>query len=193
MVNNEVINGIAAISAVSNAYQSLKRDVLDSVGFEQAACIFIENLCAENFSLCNASCLDNGSCGAGVTFGKIHIPLEVTDSMLSVLRKKLPQLIHGSTLSIDVKLDFTKAFSVLINVDRGEEAAASVCQQLLLAMINANKSLHFHCVDLVKGGNFFSSVHKLITLSPSKTGGKIYTKANELSELIKNLDKNVNR
>ena len=188
MINNEVINGIAAISAVSNAYQSIKKDVLDSVGMEQAACAFIENLCAENPSLCNAACLDNGSGGNGVLFGSVHIPLEATDAMLSVIREKIPQLIHGNALNLEAKVDFSKAFSILIHVDRGEAAAASFCQQLLLAKLGANKSLHFHCADLVMGGNFFSSVHKLLPLFPSKTGGKVYTKATEFSELIKDLE-----
>lgn len=188
MTNDEVINGIAAISAVSNAYQSLSRDVLDPDGFEQAACTFIENLCVENLALCGASCLDNGSDGKGATFGTLHIPLEETDAMWSVLRKMLPKLIHGNTLNVDAKIDFSKAFSIILNVDRGEESAASICQQLLISMLSANKSLHFHCADLVMGGNFFSAVHKIITLFPSKTGGKVYTKANELSELIKSLE-----
>lgn len=188
MVNNEVINGLAAITSVSNAYQLIKRDVLDSVGMEQAACAFVKNLCSQNTSLCNASSLNNGSDGAGITFGSIRIPLDTTDAMLSVLRQKIPQLIHGNTLSIDAKLDIAKAFSILINVDRGDEAAAAICQWLLLSMVSANKSLHFHCADLVMGGNFFSSVHKLITLFPSRTGGKVYTKANDFSELIKSLE-----
>lgn len=188
MVNNEVINGIAAITAVSNAYQSIKRDALDSVGLERAACAFIENLCAENGSLCNISFLNNGSEQASTTLGSIRIPLDATDAMLSFLQKKLPRLIHGNMLSIDAKLDFAKSFSILISVDREEETAAAICQKLLLSMIGANKSLHFHCADLVMGGNFFSSVHKLITLFPSRTGGKVYTKANEFSELIKSLE-----
>lgn len=188
MVNNEVINGLVAITSVSNAYQSIKKDVLDSAGMERAACVFVENLCAENASLCSASSLNNGSDKAGIAFGAIRIPLDATDAILSVLRQKIPQLIQGNTLSIDAKLDFAKAFSILISVDRGEEAAATICQKLLLSMIGANNSLHFHCADLVMGGNFFSSVHKLITLFPSRTGGKVYTKANEFSELIKSLE-----
>lgn len=187
-MNNEIINGIAAISAVNNAYQSIKKDVLDSDILEQAACAFVENLCNENLSLCNASCIDNGSDGDGIVLGSIHVPLETTDTILSVLQKKMPQLIRGHIIGIDAKLDFTKAFSILINVDHGEGTVASVCQKILLSMIGANTSLKFHCADLVMGGSFFSPVHKLITLFPSKTGGKVYTKSDELSELIKCLE-----
>lgn len=188
LVNNEVINGIAAITSVGKAYQSIKGDALDSAGLERAACAMLESLCAENIALCSAHSLNNGSDETDITFGTIRIPLDATDDMLSILRKKLPQLIHGSMLGIDAGLNFAKAFSMLIRVDRGEKTASAFCRNLLLSMISANRSLHFHCADFGMGGNFFSTVHKLITLFPATTGGRVYTKTNEFSDLIKSLE-----
>lgn len=188
MFNEEVINGIAAINSVNCAHQSLKSDALNSVLFERAACDFIERLCVENESLLKLSCLDNGSEGEGVTIGTISVSLDTTDAIMSVIQKNIPRLVRDNKISIDTKLDFTKPFSFVLNVDYMEEKAVSFCQDLLLTKINSNKSLHFHCVDLAMGGNFFSSVHKLITLFPTKTGGKVYREKNELSELIKKLE-----
>lgn len=188
MKMNEVFNGLAAISAVSNAYQELKNDVTDHMEFEQAATTLLEHICASNTSLCSADCLSNGA-DDGVTFGRIRMPLEGTESMRKTVESHIPQMVADHEIQLEAKLDFSKSFSMIMNVDKDVDQAAALSQQMIIAMIKRDKNLFFRCADLVMGGNFFSSVHKLVTLFPTKTGGKVYTKTTELSELIDTLDK----
>lgn len=188
MNNTEIINGIAAITATVSAYQSIKRDVLDSICFEQATCAFLEKLCKENEHLKEATCLNNGNDNSGTILGNIEIPMTLPTSMWSLLQKELPLLAHNQNLSLDAKIDFTKAFSILINVDGNVDSASHISRQILIKMLKENSELRFRCGDFVTGGNFFSSFHKIISLFPAITGGKVYTKQNEFSELVKNLE-----
>lgn len=72
MKNEEVLNGIAAISAISNSYNSLKKDVIESNEFEKAACDFLENVCSENTTLSSATSLCNTDGNFGITFAGVR-------------------------------------------------------------------------------------------------------------------------
>lgn len=188
MKNEEVLNGIAAISAISNSYNSLKKDVIESNEFEKAACDFLENVCSENTTLSSATSLCNTDGNFGITFGRVKIPLDMTTSMWSVLERSIPQLISDNTINIDTVIDISKPFIMACDINNDAEIAATISQKILVSMLKADNSLHFHCADFVTGGHFFSSVHKMVALFPSLSGGKVYTKTNEFSDLLKELE-----
>lgn len=188
MNNNEVINGIAAILSASHAYQSLNKDILDPIDFEQAACTFIESLCTENPTLSSATSINNGSNSSGITFGMVSSVLELPDSMWTILKKRLPKLVHNHLLEVDVKIDFENNFSLVINDNKSTDVTASIVQQILIFMLKQNINLNFRCADFAAGGNIFMPFHKLVSLFPTKTGGKVYTKVREFSDLIKELE-----
>ena len=189
MKNSEVINGMAAIVEVGNAYDAIKGDVLDGYEFEQATCDLIEKICDENFSLKNAVSLNNAEEGnLGEIIGNVDIPLRLSTKIWSCLQKYMSKFICDERLRVDVKIDFSKPFSMLLNIKESVESASLLSLQLLLAMLTKNQALCFRCADFVSGGNFFSALYRMVSLFPEVTGGKIFTKQNEFSELINELE-----
>lgn len=184
-----VINGISAIYAVNNAYQELSKDVKNIEEFEQVICDFIENICVTNHDLLNTINLGNCETEIGELIGSIHLPFCFSDSVLLILEKYIPKLVHDKSLNANLMIDCAKSFSMVLNIDAATELASTIAQNILISMLKINKSLHIRCADLASGGNFFTSAHKLLTSFPSRTGGKVYTQTNEFAELIETLDK----
>lgn len=189
MLNNtEIINGLYSVAVAGNAYYALKKDVKEPAVFEQASCSFIERLCIENPFLKSASCLSNTDGSDGKQFGCIQIPLVLSDSLWKILKIQLPAVVKEQKLVIDAKIDYSKSFSMVFDIDSNAATAAYVSQKILIDMLKEDNDLYFRCADFVMGGNGFSAVHKIVPMFPEKTGGKVYTKQNEFSELIKELD-----
>lgn len=184
MRNNEIINGISAVVGAVNAFQSINKDVLDPIEFEKAACDFIGMICCENPALTSARCLDNESNGEGQSIGRIHFSMNSTDNISTMLKKQTSCFANENVIDVSAKLNFAKPFSMLFLSQSDTTIASLVSQQILLAMLEQKKTCNFRCADFVSGGNFFGAVHRLVSLFPEKTGGKVYTKQNEFSELL---------
>ena len=188
MNNTEIINGLSSVAVAGNAYYALIKDVKDPVAFEQASCSFIEKLCRENSFLKSASCLSNTDNSVGNHFGSVQIPLILSDSLWKMLNAEIPAFVQEKRLVADVKIDYSASFSMVFDIDSNAATAAYMSQKILVDMLKEDKELYFRCADFVMGGNGFSAVHKIVSMFPAKTGGKVYTKQSDFSELIKELD-----
>ena len=188
MSNSELINGISAIYSVCNAYYSLASDVLDPSSFEMATCALLDSMCLENRSLSTKPCISNNINGTGTPLATIRLSLAGTPAMLNTLQRIIPNFINGDSISMKVNLDYSAPFSILMTVGNGTELASAIAQKILLHSLEVNPTINFRCADLAMGGNFFTSVHNLISLFPSKTGGMVCTKQSDFSNFIKNLE-----
>lgn len=188
MSNSELINGISAVYSVCSAYNALVSDVSDPSGLERVACELLNPICLENHSLTANSCISNSSGGSGVALATVHLPLAGTPSMLNTLQRIIPNLFDGNSITTKVNIDFNAPFSILMTAGNDTEFLSAIAQKILLLALETNHAISFRCADLVMGGNFFTAVHNLISLFPSKTGGKVCTKQSDFADLIKVLE-----
>lgn len=188
LMNHDIINGLAALHAVIQAYGAMKKDVKDPAVFEEAAMDLIEGICKENDALTSGACVHNADLNEGDALGACWIPIDVSGRVDSTLRRCLPRYQGGNQYAVPVKIDYDKSFNMLIRIGEDSDIASLAAQSILYKMLRRNNALHLRCVDLVSGGNFFPAVHNFISRFPARTGGMICTKMEELSDVIKKLD-----
>ena len=186
--NDKVINGIAAICSVLQAYESLKNDVRNPEELEQVSADMVAAVCTENEVLSNSTNICNTDASTSKVIGSCHMTVNPPQKIADVLMKYIPQYLSKNQISVPVRIDYTKTFSMLIDVCGNVPQASIVAQNFLYTCLSNNSALNFRCADLVSGGSFFTSVHSVLAKLSGKSGGKVYTKPEELSELIKDLE-----
>ena len=187
MGNNEIVNGCSALWAAIDAYCSIEEDVIDREAFRETSLGFIRKLCEYNPSLRNA-CLSNSSDEPGELIGSINIPLPQDLKLREVLMDEIPQFICDRGIKAEVRISYDKPFSFVLSTEKGMGFASLLTSREILSLLSARSSAQLRCIDMVAGGNFFAPVQKMISMFPGRTGGKVYTKSSDLSDMIRFLE-----
>ena len=184
MITSEIINGAAAVIETCNGYNHIAGEVLNFQGFEHAGCTVLEAICDNNSGFENLSELEKGTC-----IGRISSHLKCSDSMLAVLKNHIPELIQEDSLCFNLTIDCEKPFSVLLTIEDDYGIAQNVMEALLIDSLTNDKKKCIRCADFASGGTFFLPVQRFISMFPTQTGGMVYTKRNDLGDLLKLLEK----
>lgn len=188
MKNSEIVNGIAAVRSVFEAFHRFEADVLDREAFTKASAYLIEQICNQNESLLLASGVHNGNLMASHEIGKCNIPLCSNHRLKMTIAKKLPALVNGDQITLPIRIDCSNCVRMLIQVDSAESTASMLAQYVLFSIIKQMPNIHFRCADMVSGGSFFSYSHSLIAQFPERSGGAVCTKYNDISDMLEILE-----
>ena len=188
MKNREILNGIAAVRRAMESYNALKGDVT-APGLEMELLWLLDGLCAENSSLLNAGATGELYHRGGLSLGRCTVELSMIPAALELLRERLPELMKGDRLSVPLSLDPSKGIALFLETDTaGQDGASVMAQYVLLSQLKKDGNLNFRCADLVRGGSFFSAVHDIIAQFPRRTGGRVFTKAEDIDGVLKDLE-----
>ncbi len=188
MSNPDIIHGISSLHAMVNACRTLKRDTDDQAKLEAASAQLAEDIFESNPAFCQASSIDNDSLDPGFEIGLCHIDFEDLSVLKQTVQRHIPQLMTGSELRMPVRIHPAKPFTMLLETRDAYDAAAELAQNLLIEALKNNQRMNFRCVDLAAGGSFFSSVYSLVASLPKLTGGKVFSKLDDLSLVIQDLE-----
>ena len=185
--NNEFLNSVSTISSAINAYELLYDDVNDRNLLEQEA-INIMTLICDTVSQGAKDCVSNEKSIELSALGYCCLPLPVSKALSNVLTDRLPKFISNQQIEIPIKIDYNNCFSMVLEINDNIDAASVLAQYILLSSLQVKQGLNFRCVDMVKGGSFFSVLHNLISKFPNKSGGRVFKSSMELDDLLKELD-----
>lgn len=188
MNNNEITNGLAAITMACDAYRSLAKDVESVTELESKTADVIRQMCIENEALCKGAGISNSDSDDGILIGACNIPLSGSFVIDSVIKQQIPGLIEDDRIVLPVKVDPDYAFTMVIELTGKPDVASELSQYLLISTMSRKPNLNFRCADMLKGGGFFSVIHDAIFAFPSKSGGKVYQSSQEFSELINDIE-----
>ena len=191
MTNHEILNGISAIQAAMSAFSVLREDVTEPEALEAELLWLLEGLCVENPALLAGTAIRNEHAEKTSVIGMCTAQLSGPNNARALLAEKLPALANSEGLSVPVEVDFSKGLTMVLEVDGGAGAsvdASVMSQYVLLSTLKEKQALNFRCGDMAMGGSFFSSVHSLIAKFPKRTGGRVYTKPEDIDALLKDLE-----
>lgn len=197
MRNNELLNGISAIERVNDAFHALVGDVDDISRFEDAAEQVLSLIIQENTALTNAGGVSNVVGGSPSNLGYCNIPVNTSfhssRRISNILKKYIPHYFDGNAIKVPVKIDFSKPLSVLIEFEGSNNAASVLSEYILFASLNEKSGMNFRCVDLVSGGSFFASALTLVPKFSTRSGGRVYSKREDFSELLRELEESAEK
>ena len=189
MNNSALLNGISSINSVVKSFRELQPEVSDGALLMQAAKHLIEDICTCNTSLCRLTQVSNSSEDGGLLLGECVLPDINTGSITGVLERYIPNLLRNDgSIRFPVSVHLDSSFTIVIEMDSWDDSASTLAQFILLSYLQQNEKTRFKCADMVRGGGFFSAVHSLITRFPDRTGGKVLTSDNEITNLLDQLD-----
>ena len=187
MNNNEFLNSVSTISSAINAYELLYDDINDRNILEQEA-IKIMALICDIVSQADKDCVSNKKIIELSELGYCCFPLPVSKALSNILTDRLSKFISNQQIEIPIKIDYNNCFSMVLEINDNIDAASVLAQYILMSSLQVKQGLNFRCVDMVKGGSFFSVLHNLISKFPNKSGGRVFKSSMELDDLLKELD-----
>lgn len=188
MNNNKLINGISAVHQAINAYSALINDVDSNSQFDYATEHVIDLIFSENAGLREAQFVANAKDGNLLDLGYSRIPIRVPQGICRTISKHVPHLFDGNTITVPVKVDYSKPFSVVIASTGYDQTASMLSEHILFSSLRQNSGLNFRCVDLASGGSFYTSALTLIPKFSTRSGGKLFSKREDFSDLLQELE-----
>ncbi len=188
MKNNEIINGIDAIQQITNAYNALIDDVEKSSQFTLAAENIVNLMFTQNTGLKKAQLIANIEDGILSELGYSRTPIRAPQGIREIISKYIPYLFDGNAITVPVKVDYSKPFSVVIESVGGDHTASMLSEHILFSSLKQNSGLSFRCVDLASGGSFYTSALTLISKFSTRSGGKVFSKREDFSDLLQELE-----
>lgn len=170
-----------------NAYELLYDDVNDRNILEQEAINIMALLC-DTVSQSAKYCVSNEKVIELSELGCCSLSIPTSKALSNVINNRLPKFISNQQIEIPIKIDYNNCFSMILEVDNNVDAASVLAQYVLMSSLQVKQGLNFRCVDMVKGGSFFSVLHNLISKFPNKSGGRVFKSSMELDDLLKELD-----
>lgn len=192
MRNNELINGISAAKHVIDAYRELVSDVDNVSAFESATEQILNTILNENSSLISASYVGNADGQNLRDVGVCRIPITASPELSNLLTWSIPHLFNGGEILLPLKLNYSKPITVIIESDRRNCKATVLSEYIMFAALSEKTSMNFRCADIVSGGSFFKSALTLIPKFATRSGGCVYSKREEFSELLRELENAAN-
>ncbi len=184
MYKEELLNGIVAIQSAVMAFDELKDDVIDPEKFVDATDYIINRIYNSNEALGNQHREKMHEPSERLGIAKIIMPDSLRRfSVFDALKKNMNEMMVEIPYSID-----NCGQSILIETETYTSEISGFAQFCLLKELKEKSNMNIRCVDLVKGGSFFTIIHPIVSKFPEKTKGKIITKEIELDSLIKELE-----
>lgn len=188
MNNSAVINGVAAIKGICQAYAELYSDILDTKAFDAAALAAIDSAILLNQDLCSSSAVCNHLSEASTKFGFTSWEIPMIPAINDLIHKKLPQFSRNERFLLPLEFDYSKNLMLYIECDSNREMASKISQHILVSMLKTKPNLHFRCADIVSGGSFFSYCYSLVSHFPIRAGRRVYTQHIDLDYFLKDLE-----
>ena len=192
MRNNELVNGVSAVEHVINAYKELSADVDDVCAFESATEQVLSTILIENSALTSNSFVGNGDGQNLRDIGYCRMPISASPKISNVLSRGIPHLFDGKEITLPVRVNFSKPVTVVIEADHHNCKTLALSEYILFASLSEKASMNFRCADLVSGGSFFKSALTLIPKFATRSGGHVYSKREDFSELLQELENAAN-
>ena len=122
-----------------------------------------------------------------LNIGEIGFDIHPNHKLINTICDLYGNIYNNGSLRIPFNIDCSKSSNIIIE-DKSTSDTKRFVQFLLLKYLIDNPSLKIRCIDVVEGGAFFSDVYNLISNYPNNSTGKIFTKYNEINEVIKDLE-----
>lgn len=192
MRNYELINGISAIEHVIRTYRELVSDVDNVSAFESATEQILCTILNENSVLTSNNYIGNAEGKKLREIGCCRIPVAASSKLRNILTRNIPHFFDGMELVLPVRVDYSKPLTAFFETDHQIQSTAFLTEHILFASLNEKTGMNFRCADLVSGGSFFKSALILISKFATRSGGHVYGKREDFSELLRELENAAN-
>lgn len=192
MRNNELINGISAVEHVISAYRELGPDVDDVSAFESATEQILYTILNENSTLTSNNFVGNADGQNLRDIGYCRISIAASSKLSNVLTRSIPHLFDGREITLPVRVNYSKPLTAIFETDHQSQKIPTLSEYILFSSLSEKTSMNFRCADLVSGGSFFKSALTLIPKFATRSGGHIYSKREDLVELLRELENAAN-
>lgn len=181
----EGINGFIALHNLISAYDYLSKDATDKDDLFAAATQIAKVLVDENEAL---HAVRKSGAGALEPIGSCRIFMDSVLTTRQFFIENCPEMIQDNSIMLPVFVDSASCVRMVISSRDDDSTASRLIQYLLFNKISNNLATKLYCVDLASGGNFFNLFFKFVSDFQEKTGGRVYTKPQELDTVIERLE-----
>ena len=184
MNTSEGINGFIALHDLISAYRSLFNDASNKSDLFEAATQIATVLIRQNTSL---HFVQQQGADVCEPLGSCQISLN-DSSLRRFFQDSFPEMLQQDDIFYPITVDPRACIRMAIQCSDDDSEISRLIQYLLYRKLKSNISTQLYCADLASGGSFFHLFVKFLGDFTEKTGGKVFTKPQELDAVIEKIE-----